>query len=162
MIVSGLIGIKNRMLQELAKSAPGARSVRAQLHRWRGVTLGRQVWIGYDCILETSRPHLITIGNNVILSIRVLIIAHFRGMVGVTIEDDVFVGPGAIILPGVTVGRGSVITAGSVVSASVPAMTMVQGNPARPVAKCGATLVGNDPIENFQRTLRPLRSRARK
>src|SRR5262249_39186598 len=106
----------------------------------------------------TSRPYLITIGNNVILSIRVLLVAHFRGQTGITIEDEAFIGPGAIILPGVIIGKGAVVTAGSVVSASVPPMTVVQGNPARPIATCGVTLVGDDRIEVFQRSLRPIRS----
>src|SRR5512132_1306165 len=94
-----LRGLRNRVFQELARFAPGARSLRVWLHRQRGIEIGEWVWIGYDCVLETSRPHLIRIGRNSIISIRVMLIAHFRGEVGITIEDDVFVGPGAIILP---------------------------------------------------------------
>jgi maltose O-acetyltransferase len=127
------------------------------LHRWRGVTIGKRVWIGYDCILETSKPHLITIGNDVIISIRAMLIAHFRGTNGITIEDEVFIGPGAIILPNVTIGRGAVVTAGSIVSASVPAHTVVQGNPARPIATCGVNLVGDEPLTAFYRSLRPIK-----
>ena len=50
---------------------------------------------------------------------------------GVVIEDDVWVGTHAIILPGVTVGRGSIIGAGSVVTKSVPPYAIVGGNPAQ-------------------------------
>ncbi|WP_267714563.1 sugar O-acetyltransferase [Streptomyces sp. CoH17] len=49
----------------------------------------------------------------------------------VRIEDDVWIGAGALIMPGVTVGRGSVVGAGSVVTAHVPSMTVVAGTPAR-------------------------------
>ena len=49
----------------------------------------------------------------------------------VTVEDDVWIGAGALIMPGVTIGRGSVVGAGSVVTAHVPAMTVVAGRPAR-------------------------------
>ena len=119
--------------------------------------MGENVWIGYDVVLETSRPHLISLGHNVVISVRAMLIAHFRGVEGITIEDDAFIGPGAIILPGVKIGKGAVVTAGSVVSASVPPMMVVQGNPARPIATCGATLVGDDPIEAFQRSLRPIK-----
>src|SRR5439155_6248850 len=95
---SPIRGLKNRILQELARIAPGARSVRVWLHRWRGVKLGRRVWIGYDCVLETSQPELITVGDDAILSVRALLVAHFRGVVGITIEDQAFIGPGAIVL----------------------------------------------------------------
>lgn len=159
---SPLRGIKNRVCQELARVMPGARSARVKLHRWRGVTIGRNVWIGYDCVLETSRPHLIRIGNDVVISVRAVLIAHFRGTTGITIEDEVFVGPGAIILPNVTLGKGCVVSAGSVVSASVPPMTVVQGNPARPIATCGKTLVTDEPLSVFYRSLRPIKPSASK
>ncbi len=156
--MKAIIGLKNRVLQFMALFAPGARSLRVWLHRWRGVKLGRNVWIGYESVLETSRPHLITIGDNAIISVRAVLIAHFRGAEGIRIEEDAFIGPGAIILPGVTVGRGAVVTAGSVVSSSVAPMTVVQGNPARAIATCGVTLVGNATLKQFYRSLRPARS----
>jgi acetyltransferase-like isoleucine patch superfamily enzyme len=49
------------------------------------------------------------------------------------IEDDVWVGARAIILPGVTIGHGSVIGAGAVVAKSVPPYSIVVGNPGRVV-----------------------------
>ncbi|MGW0817861.1 sugar O-acetyltransferase [Streptomyces viridiviolaceus] len=51
----------------------------------------------------------------------------------VRIEDDVWIGTGAMIMPGVTIGRGSVVGAGSVVTAHVPPMVVVAGTPARVV-----------------------------
>jgi acetyltransferase-like isoleucine patch superfamily enzyme len=48
----------------------------------------------------------------------------------VVIEDDVWIGIGAIILKGVTIGRGATVTAGSVVSRDVPPETVASGNPA--------------------------------
>jgi acetyltransferase-like isoleucine patch superfamily enzyme len=151
----------NRLLQLIAFHAPGAQSLRVVLHRWRGVKIGNNCWIGYQALLETSRPHLIQIGDNVIISIRAMLIAHFRGPSGISIENDVFIGPGAIILPNVTLGRGAVVTAGSVVSASVPAMTVVQGNPARPIATCGVSLGEGTTMDQFLRSLRPIRKPAR-
>ena len=152
-------GIKNRILQHLARFLPGAMTLRVLLHRWRGVTIGNEVWIGYDSILETSHPHLIFIGNRVLISVRTTIIAHFHGSKGVHIEDDVWIGPGAIILPNVKIGRGAVVSAGSVVTTSIPSMTLVQGNPARPIAKCGVPLGMEMPIKEFLFNLRPLQKK---
>lgn len=51
----------------------------------------------------------------------------------VVIEDDVWVGHGAIILSGVTVGQGSIIAAGSVVTGDVQPYSIYGGNPARKI-----------------------------
>lgn len=49
----------------------------------------------------------------------------------VTIEDDVWIGTYAVILPGVTIGRGSVIAAHTLVTEDVPPNSLVGGIPAR-------------------------------
>ena len=49
----------------------------------------------------------------------------------VTIEDDVWIGANAVILPGVTLGKHSVVAAGSVVSRSVPPYSVCAGSPAK-------------------------------
>ena len=53
----------------------------------------------------------------------------------VTIEDDVWIGANAVILPGVTIGQHAVVAAGAVVTADVPANTVVGGVPARIIKK---------------------------
>lgn len=149
-------GFKNRVCQHLARILPGAESLRIFLHRSRGVHIGEKVWIGYDVILDTSRPYLITIKDRASLSMRVTVIAHFRESLGVTIEEDAFIGPGAIILPNVVIGHGAVVTAGSVVTKSVAPMTLVQGNPAVPIARCGVLLNSSTSVKEFSRRLKPL------
>lgn len=156
---NALRGLKNRVLQHLARIMPGAETFRVSLHRARGVHIGKGVWIGYDVVLDTSRPHLITIEDGSSIGMRVTVIAHFRETQGVKIERDAFVGPGVIILPNVVVGQGAVITAGSVVTQSVPPMTVVQGNPAIPVARCGIPLGKDVSVKEFSRRLKPLSSR---
>ena len=49
----------------------------------------------------------------------------------VTIEDNVWIGSGAVLLPGVTIGRNSVIGAGSVVTKNIPPDVVAVGNPCR-------------------------------
>lgn len=150
-------GTRNRTLQELAKTLPGAQTLRVRLHRARGVKIGENVWIGYAVVLETAHPEYITIEDNVSLSVRVTVIAHFMETAGVTIEHDAFLGPGVIVLPSVVIGHGAVISAGSVVSQSIPPMTVAQGNPAVPVAKITIPLRPNSgTLEAFSSGLRPV------
>jgi acetyltransferase-like isoleucine patch superfamily enzyme len=59
----------------------------------------------------------------------------------VTIENDDWIGANAVILPGVTIGQHAVVAAGAVVTADVPANTVVGGVPARIIKKINT---GND------------------
>ncbi len=50
---------------------------------------------------------------------------------GVTIDDDVWIGANAVVLPGVNIGRHSVVAAGAVVNKDVPPYSLVAGVPAK-------------------------------
>lgn len=54
---------------------------------------------------------------------------------GFVIEDDVWIGAGAVVLPGVTVGAGAIVAAGSVVTRSVGRNSIVAGAPARKISE---------------------------
>jgi acyl-CoA synthetase (AMP-forming)/AMP-acid ligase II/acetyltransferase-like isoleucine patch superfamily enzyme/acyl carrier protein len=162
---SVLGGLKNRLLQYVALYIPGYKSTRVWLHRLRGVAIGRNVSIGLSALIETAYPKLIFVGDNVTIGMRTIIIGHLRDSTvdargghrhTVRIENDVYLGPGVIVLPNVTIGHGAVVSAGSVVSRSVPPQTLVQGNPARPIAHCGVSLGGGVSYEEFLRHLTPI------
>ncbi len=154
-------GLTNRLFQLLARMLPGGETIRVMLQRARGVHIGRHVFISQDVILETAYPQLITIEDRAWIGMRTTIIAHFRELrQGVRIESEAFIGPGVIILPNVVIGRGAVVAAGSVVTRSVPPMTVVQGNPAVPVARCGISLGPDVTQKEFSRQLKPIVVRA--
>src|SRR5438067_13223609 len=155
-----LPGLKNRLLQMLARFAPGATSLRVRLNRWRGVNIGKSVWIGYDAIIETSHPHLVTIRDRAAIGIRATIIAHNPEQRGVVIEEDAALGPGVIVLPNVTIGRGAIVTAGSVVTKSVPPGTIVQGNPAQPIARVEVPFGLDVSVKEFAKGLRSVAPRS--
>jgi len=90
----------------------------------------------------------IDIGDHVILSANAMILdagLELKGFANtdtprhvasfVRIESRVWIGAGAIILPGVTVGHGSVVGAGAVVTRDVPPGVVVAGNPARVIGR---------------------------
>lgn len=91
----------------------------------------------------------IEIGDNVNISFNVVILTlshdpdspDFSIIAGpVKIENDVWIGAGAIILPGVTLARGTVIGAGAVVSKSTNPFDILVGNPARFIRKRNSEL----------------------
>lgn len=107
-----------------------------------GITIGQNSIIGYRCFLD-GRGQL-TIGSHVDIASEVLIYTDehninsedFGNSFGpVIIKDYVFVGPRAIILPGITIGRGAVIAAGAVVTKNVPDFEIWGGVPAKKISE---------------------------
>lgn len=107
-----------------------------------GVNLGTGNFIpDKDC--WSSEPFLITVGNHVQITNGVRLFTHGGGHVArrkypdfdtfgkIVINDWVYIGNNALIMPGVTIGEGSLVAAGSVVTQSVPNSVVVGGNPAR-------------------------------
>lgn len=109
------------------------------------------VTFGENCKISTrgfsSEPYLISIGNNVRVANEVFFFTHgglipFRekgsdlDIFGkIKIGDNVHIGQGAYIMPGVTIGNRCIIGAGSVVGKSVPDGVVVAGNPAKIVSQ---------------------------
>lgn len=111
------------------------------LRKLADIAIGARSNINPDCLLD-SRGGAITIGADVDIAPQVNIWtlehdpadADFATKGGpVVIEDFVWIGNRAIILPGVTLGRGCVVASGAVVTKSVPPWTIVGGVPARPI-----------------------------
>lgn len=109
------------------------------------VEIGAGVFINVNCvILDTYR---VSIGDRTLLGPNVQLLAalHPMDVAGrrtgiesgkpVDIAQDVWIGGGAIVCPGVTIGRGAVIGAGSVVTRSVPPLVLAAGNPCRVLRK---------------------------
>lgn len=88
----GLIGLKNGLLQMVARAAPGAGTRRVRMHRWHEIKTEAGVSIAYDALIETSKPHLVTIGDDAVTGIRATILAHFRALRGVTMAPEASVG----------------------------------------------------------------------
>ena len=90
------------------------------------IRIGDRSNIQDGCILHVDEGTALTIGNGVTVGHRAVV--H-----GCTIDDDVLIGMGAIVLNGAHVGAGSIIAAGAVVlgGAEIPPNSMVMGVPAK-------------------------------
>ncbi|WP_339924970.1 sugar O-acetyltransferase [uncultured Cyclobacterium sp.] len=105
------------------------------------INVGDQVFFNFNCVLLDITP--IRIGNRSMFGPGVHIYSATHPLDAktrssllefgkpVTIGDDVWVGGGAIICPGVTIGDRSIVAAGAVVTRDVPADVIVGGNPAK-------------------------------
>lgn len=122
------------------------RSLRGELDidklKRRGLKIGQNCTIMGGVIIDPSHCWHITIGNNVTLAPNVHVLAHdastkvflnYTRVANTKLGDNVFVGAGTIVLPGVTIGSNVVIGAGSVVSKDIPDDSVAVGNPARVV-----------------------------
>ncbi|WP_217585868.1 sugar O-acetyltransferase [Lentibacillus saliphilus] len=105
------------------------------------ISVGDNFYANYNCTILDCAP--VTIGNNVMLAPNVCLftaghpihaaprIEGWEHACPITIGDNVWIGGGAIINPGVSIGDNTVIGAGSVVTKDIPANVVAVGNPCR-------------------------------
>lgn len=146
MIRKGIESAKRRIGRRLAMwllsyRDGGTMGERIAALRSMGIQIGESVAI-YECVFDVTYPFLISIGDNCTLT-GAQLMCHdessilFRNrttVAPVTVRDRVFVGRGAILLPGVTVGPDAIVGAGAIVTSDVAPGTVVAGNPARVIA----------------------------
>ncbi|GGD78141.1 acyltransferase [Paenibacillus nasutitermitis] len=109
-----------------------------------GMKVGKNCSIQPQVTFDYSHCWLISIGDNVTIAPQAYLLAHdastkrrlnYAKVGSIVIEDNVFIGARAIVMPGVTIGQSSIVAAGSVVTKSVPEGCVVAGNPARLIMK---------------------------
>ena len=105
------------------------------------ITIGKHTYVNFNVTMLDVGP--IRIGSNVLIAPNAQLYTATHDMEfqarrrwqvygkGITIEDDVWIGGGAVICPGVTIGARSIVGAGAVVTKDVPEDVVVAGNPAR-------------------------------
>lgn len=133
----------NRILHKLAMVSPGGYSLRPKLHALRGVKFGSNVWISQYVYIDELHPEAVSVGDNCTIGLRTSIFTHFywgprktaNGFKEVVIEDDAYIGPHCLILPGVRVGKGAVIKGGTTLTRNVPSLTFWGAPDPGPIAE---------------------------
>lgn len=114
----------------------------ARFYDPRNISIGQNSIIGEKVILDGREK--LKIGNHVDIATEVMIYNCKHDVQSedfapvckfVEIEDYVFIGPRAIIQPGVRIGKGAIVAAGAVVTKDVPPMTIVGGVPAKVIGE---------------------------
>jgi maltose O-acetyltransferase len=139
--------LRRRLLEELLGSVGGDTEIRPPFY----VDYGRHITIGARCFANFGLVALdvapITIGDDVQFgpNVQLLTPTHpldpglrrdkWEAAQPITIGDNVWIGGGAIVLPGVTIGANTVVGAGAVVTRDLPADVVAVGNPARVVRR---------------------------
>jgi acetyltransferase-like isoleucine patch superfamily enzyme len=140
--------VLKKVFKQLAKHMP-VYNFRAAFLRLCGYTVGSDVYIGEDLIIidEPDDRGMIIIGDRVAISPRVTLVVSSRPNNSsiapyvpvkhgpITIENDVWLGTGVIVLPDIKIGEGAVVAANSVVTTDVGSYTIVGGSPAMFIRK---------------------------
>lgn len=94
----------------------------------------------HNAFIDVLTPQFVEIGDNFVSAPRAIILSHDASLFNkygvyriekTIIGNDVFLGAGAIILPGVKIGDGAIIGSGAIVTKDVMPRTVVAGNPAK-------------------------------
>lgn len=116
------------------------------LRQAKNIVIGEHCLINHNNVLQAGKGEgKICIGNYVHTGANVMMFAYNHGFytkeipskeqdyfdASITIDDDVWIGAGSVILPGVHIGKGVVIAAGAVVNKDVPDYAVVGGVPAK-------------------------------
>lgn len=138
---------RRELLRERLGAVGDGSTIRPPFHCDYGfnISLGTGVFLNYNCVILDVVA--VTIGDKTQIGpgVQILTADHPRGFAEreaglefgrpIHIGRNVWIGGGAIILPGVTVGDDAIIGAGSVVTRDVPSGVTVVGNPARPPSR---------------------------
>ena len=126
-----------------------SRTLRARMWRWIGAKIGKNVFIGYEVLMDTTYAELIELEDNVHIASRSTLLCHQRDLSNYFQGDDYsklpyikgkiilkkgcLISTGCMIMPGVTVGEGSIVGAFSLVTKDIPAWSIATGRPAKVV-----------------------------
>lgn len=134
---------RHALLAEAFAEAGEGATIRPPFHCDYGynISLGKGVFLNFNCVILDVATVVIGDGTQIAPGVQILTADHPREAAlraqmlefgkPVSIGANVWIGAGALILPGISIGDDAIIGAGSVVTRDVPAGAVAVGNPAR-------------------------------
>jgi maltose O-acetyltransferase len=135
--------VRERLLRELLGEVGEGVIVRPPFRCDYGVhvTIGARTFVNYDCVLLDVARISIGASCQIATCVQLLTATHpidpeprrlgWESARPITLEDNVWLGGGVIVCPGVTIGANTVVGAGAVVTRDLPPGVVAAGNPAR-------------------------------
>ncbi|HEX6388707.1 MAG TPA: sugar O-acetyltransferase [Solirubrobacteraceae bacterium] len=112
------------------------------------ITIGAGTFVNYNCVMLDVAPIAIGAACQLATCVQLLTATHpvdpgprragWESGAAITLADNVWLGGGVIVCPGVTIGEDTVVGAGAVVTRDLPAGVVAVGNPARVLREIGA------------------------
>jgi len=142
---------RTRLLRELLGSVGDDVVIRPPFRCDYGshITIGAGTFVNYDCVMLDCAPITIGAACQIATAVQLLTPTHpvdpgprragWEAAKPITLGDNVWLGGGVIVCPGVTIGADTVVGAGAVVTRDLPAGVVAVGNPARVLREIGAT-----------------------
>ncbi len=139
--------LRRHLLEQLLGSVGAGTEIRPPLYLDYGrfLTIGERCFVNYGLVALDVAP--ITIGDDVQFGPNVQLLtpthpvepgprrAKWEGALPITLGDNVWLGGGVVVCPGVTIGADTVVGAGSVVVKDLPAGVIAVGNPAQVIRR---------------------------
>lgn len=140
---------QDRLLRELLGSVGDGVTIRPAFRCDYGahITIGAGTFVNYDCVMLDVAPIVIGASCQIATRVQLLTATHpvdpgprragWESGAPIVLGDNVWLGGGAIVCPGVTIGQDTVVGAGAVVTKDLPAGVVAVGNPARVLREIG-------------------------
>ena len=111
------------------------------------ITIGAGTFVNFDCVMLDCAPITIGAACQIATAVQLLTPTHpvdpaprragWEAAEPITLGDNVWLGGGVIVCPGVSIGNDTVVGAGAVVTRDLPAGVVAVGNPARVLREIG-------------------------
>ena len=142
---------RDRLLRELLADFGEEATVRAPFHcdYGDGISVGDRAFVNFNTVMLDTAPIVIGADSQLASGVQLLTAGHpldpgrrrdgWESGEPIEIGENVWLGAGVLVCPGVSIGHNTVVGAGGVVVADLPENVLAVGNPAKPIRELGGS-----------------------